>query len=87
MILGAMLLCGFIYLIIAYNQMVNLRHGISDMRAEMQRLGAESASLKDKLFETFDPSGVEALAKQQGLVREKKPSYLETDQWSLASHF
>lgn len=85
-VLGLVLVVGFIYLIVAYNQMVNLRHGISDMRADIQKFGAQSAELKDKLFQTFDPGKVEALAKERGLVKETKPSYLETNQWALASH-
>lgn len=85
-IFGALLLLGFIFLITAYNQMVNLRHGISDMRVETQKLGIQSAELKDQLFQTFDPSKVEILAKNRGLVKEKKPSYIETNQWALASH-
>jgi len=85
-IFGALLVFGFIYLIAVYNQMVNLRHGISDMRAETQKLGVQSAELKDQLFKIFDPSKVEALAKDRGLVKENKPSYLETNQWALASH-
>ncbi len=85
-ILGGLLIFGFIYLIAVYNQLVNLRHGISDMRAETQKLGVQSAELKDQLFKIFDPGKVEALAKDRGLVKESKPNYLEANQWELASH-
>lgn len=80
------LIISIIYLIALYNQTVNLKHGIADMRAETQKLEASAAGYKDKVFALFDPGKVETLARERGLVKETKPAYLEVNQWALASH-
>ncbi len=72
-------------LILLYNRTVNLKHGIADMKSDIQGVGAETASLKERFFAIFDPQKVEELAKAQGLVKEKKPTYLEVNPWVLAS--
>lgn len=85
--LGAPAILGFIYVIILYNQTVDLKHSIADMKAETQKIEVQSADLKDQYFAIFDPAKVESTAKARGLVKENKPAYLESNTWALASHF
>lgn len=73
-------------LIMVYNQTVNLKHGITDLKSGVQQVAAETASLKDKVFTMFDPQKVDTLAKEQGLIKEIRPNYLEVSPWVLASH-
>ena len=73
-------------LIMFYNQTVNLKHSITDLKADIQQAATETASLKDQVFAIFDPQKVGDLAKSQGLVKEVHPNYLEVNSWVLASH-
>jgi cell division protein FtsL len=80
------LISTIVALIMFYNQTVNLKHGITDLKTDIQQAAAETASLKDRVFGIFDPQKVDALAKEQGLVKETRPSYIEVNSWVLASH-
>ncbi|MDO8504869.1 MAG: hypothetical protein Q7S36_03380 [Candidatus Liptonbacteria bacterium] len=87
LLLAVPLIFGIISIIAVYNQTINLKHGITDMKVEMRKIESESAGLNDRLFGIFDPKKVEEFAKERGLVKEAKPSYLEVTPWALASHF
>lgn len=80
------LILAILGLIVLYNQTVNLKHGITDLKTNVQQIGGDTAALKDRFFSIFDPQKVVSLAKAQGLVKEAKPSYLEVNSWVLASH-
>lgn len=84
--LGLPLILAMLGLIMLYNQTVNLKHGITDLKADIQQVEADTATLKERFFAIFDPQKVVSLAKAQGLVKEAKPSYLEVNSWVLASH-
>ncbi len=84
--LAFLLISAIVALIMLYNQTVNLKHGITDLKSDVQTMAAETASLKDKVFAIFDPQKVDILAKGQGLVKETRPNYLEVNSWMLASH-
>ena len=87
LLLTAFLIFGIILIVGAYNKTVNLKHGIADMKAEMRKIETDSAGLKEQLFGIFEAQKVESLAKERGLVKETRPSYLEETPWALASHF
>lgn len=84
--LAFLLISTIVAVIMLYNQTVNLKHGITDIKADVQRVAAETASFKDGVFSIFDPQKVGALAKKQGLIKESRPNYLEVNSWVLASH-
>ena len=86
MALAFLLVSAIVGLIMLYNQSVNLKHSITDLKSDIQKVATETASLNDKVFSIFDPQKVDALAKGQGLVRETRPNYLQVNSWVLASH-
>lgn len=73
-------------LIIFYNQAVDFRHGITDMKAQLQSLQAGNAALKDKILTLLNDTNLKALVRSRGLVEERSPRYFEqTAQWAFAS--
>lgn len=85
-VLGLPLIFTVIILVMFYNQTVNLKHSITDLKTDIQQTATETASLKDQVFSIFDMQKVGDLAKSQGLVKEVHPNYLEVNSWVLASH-
>jgi cell division protein FtsL len=75
-----------IALVVIYNQTVNFKHSITDLKTSIQQTASETASFNDQVFSIFDLRKVGELAKSQGLVREVHPNYLEVNSWVLASH-
>ena len=77
---------GALRLIVVYNRVVNLEHGIAQMKAGLTKLETENAELKEKVFTLFTTQNIDAFAAERGLVQEKKPRYFTTsDQWVFAS--
>ena len=86
-LLALPLIFAIISIIAVYNQTVNLKHGIVDMKTEIQKTETASAELKEKLFAIFDAQKVEMIVAERGLVKESNQHYLEVNTWVLASHF
>lgn len=82
---GVCLIVSVVWLVILYNQIVNLRHSISDSNSSFQKVQATNAELKDDMLSLFDDVGLQKLASEQGLVKEKKPEYQQVkQQWVFA---
>ncbi|MDO8516220.1 MAG: hypothetical protein Q7S28_03155 [bacterium] len=80
-------IAGVVWVIIIYNQTVSLHRNVSRMETEMKSLEADNADLKDRIFTLFDTDHVRALAASRGLIQEKKPTYIESSPWVIASHY
>ncbi len=82
------LVLGVVWLIILYNQIVNLNHEVSVMRSDIKNIEASTAELKEKTFAFFNTSALESLKSDRGLVEERKPEYFDLNaQWVIASQF
>lgn len=89
MVLTFPLITGVIWLVLIYNQTVDVRHGISDTKSELQRLEIQNAEYKEKLFKVLDTASLLQIAKTNSFEQDTKPRYLEVskdNQWALASH-
>jgi len=76
---------GIFWLIILYNQNVNLTHNLDERKTELQSLEANNAELKEQFFALFTASNVEQFAKERGLIKEKNPRYFKVDEpWVFA---
>lgn len=81
----APLFLGIVWLVALYNQTVNIGHGIEEMNADLKKLQGETAELQDTMFNSFSGERIEAFAKENRLIKEKTPEYLEiNDQWAFA---
>lgn len=76
-ILIAALLLGSLWLIMLYNQLVNLDHGVFELKDRLSELQTSSAELKDKTFSLFDSRILEQIAVERRLVKDPNPQYLE----------
>jgi cell division protein FtsB len=77
---------GALWLVVLYNSVLNLNHGLAEMKTEYQALEAQSAELKESFFNLASPEKFKALASERQLIQDKKPEYLEIGtKWSYAS--
>lgn len=82
----ASLVFGVIFLINTYAETVDLKHGISEMKSNLQKVESENILLKERYFAIFEESKVAEFASVKGLVKDEKPQYVEQSRWELASH-
>jgi hypothetical protein len=65
-----------------YHRLVDLRHQVDRVAEAIASEGAETASLRDQLFQKGDPASFADIATTRGLVLEKNPTYLSlTGSW------
>ena len=78
---------GIGYLVMLSNQTVNLRHEISKINLEIQKVQNENVEIKDRIFALFDNQSLADFSQTHALVQEKTPEYLEVNQkWATASY-
>ena len=90
MILGVLvitILAGTFWLVVAYNQIVNVSHNISAMKAQLDTIGAENTAASNQLVATLSAGQAAAIASQDGLVQENKPQYItvNNNSWPIVS--
>lgn len=84
--LTATVMLSAVWLVIAYNQVVNLSHTVAETKARIAELNAQNAELKEQAFAMLDAGKFEKLALDAGFVQDKSPVYFEVNsQWALAS--
>lgn len=84
-LLAFTLLVSAIWLVIAYNRLVNLKHGVSDLNTRLKQVQTENAGLKNSLFTLVSQDGLDKFVQSRNLILEKNPKYLSVNsQWSLA---
>jgi len=84
-LIAASVLCS-LGLVVIYNNIVNMEHGISSMRQELKKAQAENIALKEGIFALFDSSKFNEII-DVNLVQEKNPDYFEISQrWAFAPH-
>jgi len=77
-----------VWLIKLSNSAVDLSHGLSAARTEIQKTESENAEMKNQLYSLFDKANLVKIASEKGLVEEKIPQYLITsNQWDFVSRY
>lgn len=71
-----LILTGALLSIFAYNQNVRLNHFLNSYQKEVEGLQVANANLKNQLYGILDLKNAEELARDLGLVKEKRPEYL-----------
>jgi hypothetical protein len=78
-----LVLCAF-WLIVLYNRLVNLNHGLLQMKAEFQDVQAKNSEIESNIFNLIGGQDQKSAAGK--FVQEKNPEYLEINsKWSYAS--
>lgn len=84
-----MLGAGAFGMVALYNTTVNLGHNISDAKAELDRVGAETTRLSNQTVAILGDVGIAAAAARDGLIEDQKPQYFQISQtrqtWPIAS--
>ena len=84
LLIAALLLCT-IWLIVAYNQLVNLKHGVADANIELKHIETQGAELKNSLFALISNEQLGEFATSRNLSLDQNPYYLTVNSpWSLA---
>lgn len=82
--LGISIVLGSFWLVVIYNNIVDLRHDISSAKADFDALQAQNSELRSRVFALLDVSDLKESS--LGLVQDKNPEYLEINsKWSFAS--
>ncbi|MDI6820648.1 MAG: hypothetical protein QMD65_00515 [Patescibacteria group bacterium] len=71
---------GLVY-IFSYNSFVNARFQLKELKKQIVELQALNADLKDKFYQSIKPEGLQILALERGLVLERRPEYIKSNQW------
>ena len=77
---------GIVY-IFSYNAVVDVRFEIQTFKEEIVEFQAKNADLKNAVYTIVDPSGLEELALNRGLILDRNPEYLNNYKWLSDSSF
>ena len=73
--------------IFEYSALADLRHRLETASGQLEEAKVANADLKELLYQRIDPTSLERLAKDRGLLLERRPEYLSRHQWlSVSSH-
>lgn len=81
------LVCAF-WLVIHYNRLVNLQHGVSDLETSVHATQIANAELNDKIFGIFTTGNIDAFAVSHHLEKDRAPRYLQVSvKWPPDSQY
>lgn len=80
-------LAGTFWLVVSYNQTVNMSHNITTMKAQLDAIGAQNTAESNQIVATLSANQAATLAASDGLVQESKPQYVTVNnkQWPIVS--
>jgi len=77
---------GLVYIFL-YNSFVNARFQLKELKKQIVELQTINVDLKDKFYQSIESEKLQALALERGLVLERRPEYIKSNQWlSDSSH-
>lgn len=81
-----LVLGGTFWLVIGYNETVDLSHNITSIKSQLETIGAQNTALNNDVLATLGENQIGSLAAADGLVRDTKPQYFSINQqWPIAS--
>lgn len=85
-LLGSGVIFGAMWLVVAYNRVVETAHRLDATEKALYRTQAESAELKDRVFALFGNENLETFANEKHLIKDRQPEYIKlTELWGSAS--
>lgn len=77
---------GTFWLVVAYNQTVNVSHNIEAVKAKLDAVGAGNTAMSNQIIATLGGDQAATIAAKDGLVQENKPQYVTiNNQWPIVS--
>lgn len=85
-LLSVSLLTGVFFLVVFYNNTVNINHNIASAKAELDEIAAKNTNLNNMMMSLLGSDQLSLSAKTNNLIEDKNPQYLTIDsQWPIAS--
>jgi len=85
-LISAVIFIGSFFSIRIYNVNVDLRHTLTREEKKLDELEVVNAELKNRLYGILDNNNLRVRADELGLILEKNPLYLETDEQVVATN-
>lgn len=78
---------GGIFYVLEYNSFVNARYQVSVFKKQIADAAAANADFKNNLYKMTDPVQLDLLASKYQLTLERRPQYINQNQWVSDSSF
>jgi len=78
---------GGLLAVFEYKAISDARYEIRTMRGSLTLLKTENAELKNRFYAATETDKLEVLALERGLVLDKMPDYMSSNQWLSASSY
>ena len=78
---------GGIFYVLEYNSLVNARYQVNSLKKQIADASTVNIDLKNKLYKMTDPVQLNALAAKYQLTLERKPQYINQNQWVSDSSY
>jgi hypothetical protein len=75
-VLTVVLVVSAVFGIVQYNNLITLRHDVSNNEDMLTQLQVQTAELKNKLSQTTDVVSNQSFIQSSGLVQDKNPTYI-----------
>lgn len=82
--LVVVILSGTFWLVVAYNNTVDLSHDIVSIKTQIDTIGANTTALNNSIISTLGSTQFQTLAIQDNLVQDKNPQYYQIAQNGLS---
>ena len=73
--------------IFEYKAIADMRYEIRTMKGDLILLKTENAELKNRFYAATETNKLEALALERGLILDKTPDYMSSNQWLSDSSY
>ncbi len=76
-----------IFYVLEYNSLVSARYQVNSLKKQIADASAANTDLKSQLYKMTDPVQLNSLAAKYNLTLERKPQYLNQNQWVSVSSY
>ncbi len=83
----AILLLGGALSIFEYSKIADLRYELKSLKSDLVTFGTQNAELKNQFYALTATGRLEILAKERGLIIDKTPDYMSSNQWLSVSSY
>ena len=87
LLLIVMVVTGGILYVLEYNSFVNARYQANALKSNVAEEVGENTDLENSLYKMTDPVKLDSLASKYQLTLERKPQYLNQNQWVSDSSY
>ena len=86
-LLFIIIFAGGIFYVLEYNSLVNARYEVSSLKKQIADATAANIDLKNNLYKMTDPVQLDSLAAKYQLTLERRPQYINQNQWVSDSSY